>query len=156
MRHSNSSSRSGRGLGRGLELGLGLNMKLGMRTALGISVALLAAAVLASPAWADDDDEPSAFEEYLSDTKNTFLTGLNGVYTMPADPVMSTIEPLEEYRDLPGSVVTSHAFGLFQGTIMGLYRASMGVLDMVFAPLPFVTLSPEPRYVGVPGFEYEE
>jgi hypothetical protein len=45
--------------------------------------------------------------------------------------------------------------GIIQGTVLGVYRVSTGVLDMLFAPLPMVTLSPEPRYTVVPGFEYD-
>ena len=34
---------------------------------------------------------------------NNLLAGLNGLITFPADPVMSTIDPPEEFGELPGA-----------------------------------------------------
>ena len=95
-------------------------------------------------------------DSFVDATKNTFLTGVNGLITMPADIVMETVDPIEEFQGLPRGEVTSRPFGLIHGLVFSLYRATTGMLDMVFAPFPFVVLSPEPRYAVVPGFEYEE
>lgn len=110
--------------------------------------ALLTAMAFASPAAA------GAFTDYLDSTANTFLIGVNGVVTTPADPVMGAVSPMSEYESLPLAPASGWFFGAMQGTVLGLYRVTMGVFDMLFAPLPMVTLSPEPRYSVVPGFEY--
>ncbi len=107
-------------------------------------------------AFASSADAEGAFSDYLKGTANTFLTGVNGVVTTPADPVMGAVSPISEYDSVPLAPVLGRFLGVIQGTVLGLYRVTTGVLDMVFAPLPMITLSPEPRYSVVPGFEYEE
>ena len=87
---------------------------------------------------------------------NNLLAGINGLVTFPADPVMATVEPPEEFDDLWGAPVTSHTAGFFQGTFLMLYRATMGVLDIAFFPFwVFPTLSPEARFDLFPGYEIE-
>ena len=113
----------------------------------GITCALLTGIAFAGSANAD------AFTDYLGESANTFLTGLNGVITMPMDPVVGGATPVDELESVP---VVGHIFGVIQGTMLGLYRVTTGALDMVFAPLPMVTLSPEPRYTVIPGFEHED
>jgi hypothetical protein len=91
---------------------------------------------------------------YFGNVANSFLTGLNSVVTAPADPVMSVVSPLEEFEELPAGAVTGRIVGVFQGALLFTYRVCMGTLDMAFSPFPFKTLSPEPRYELVPGFDY--
>jgi hypothetical protein len=87
---------------------------------------------------------------------NNLLAGFNGLLTFPADPVMATVDPPEDFDDLWGAPVTPHAAGLVQGTLLMIYRATMGVLDIAFFPLwVFPTLSPEARYEIIPGYEIE-
>jgi hypothetical protein len=86
---------------------------------------------------------------------NTFLGGLNGVVTAPADPVMLAIQPNDEMRAIPGGIVTGHILGFFAGTVQGVYRTLTGTLDVAFAPLAFFPMfSPEPRYKLIPGWEH--
>jgi hypothetical protein len=123
-------------------------------------LALLSGALLAlwlaSPASAqdDEDEEPGAFREYLSERGNNFKGGLNGFLTWPADPVMATTEAKELFEGWwpPFNYVTA----FFAGTLQGLYRLGMGTVDMVFTPFPYMPmLSPVPRYKIVP-FEHED
>ena len=109
--------------------------------------------------WDDDESEDggSAFGEYWSNVVNRLGVGANSVATFPADPVMGTVTPLEEFDDLPAGVVTKYPVGLVQGTLLSTYRGAMGTLDMLFAVItPFKMLSPEPRYLVIPGLEHEE
>ena len=105
----------------------------------------------ASPASAESDEPVE-----LPTAVNNVLAGLNGLATFPADPVMSAIEPPDEFEDMWGAPVTSHTVGFFQGTFLMLYRLTMGVADIAFAPFwVFPTLSPEGRYQIIPGYEIE-
>jgi hypothetical protein len=128
-------------------------------------LALLMGLLFASPAvceehdddegW-DEEAEQSALSRYGSDVGNRFLMGVNSVLTFPADPVMGTIEPVEEFAALPAGRVTRYVAGFGQGILLGAYRAVAGALDIVFAPLtPFAMLSPEPRYMLFEGVEHE-
>lgn len=132
-----------------------------------ITLALLAFTAIAGSAAADSDsgcsigcrplsDYTESFKEYLDATRSHFLTGLNSVITSPADPVMSVVEPLAEYKELPAGSVTGRFVGAIQGSVLAVYRGSTGLLDMLFAPMPIAILSPEPRYQPIPGFEWEE
>jgi hypothetical protein len=106
---------------------------------------------------ADEEQEPSALGEYGSDVENRFLIGLNSLITFPADPVMSTVEPAEEFDDLPLASATKYPVGFLQGTLLMAFRASTGLLDVAFAPLtPMTMLSPEPRYMVFPNAEHDE
>ncbi|MGH0032372.1 MAG: hypothetical protein ACQGVC_21480 [Myxococcota bacterium] len=103
------------------------------------------------------DEEESGFAAYGSSVGNRYLIGINSFATFLADPVMSTAEPDEEFDELPGATVTKYPVGFFQGTLLGAYRATTGVLDVVLAPLtPFKMLSPEPRYLLFENAEHEE
>lgn len=87
---------------------------------------------------------------------NNFLAGVNGLLTFPADPIVSVISPPEAFEELPAHQVTGRVVGLFQGTILGAYRAMMGVVDIAFTPVwVFPTLSPEARFEIIPGYEVE-
>ena len=115
------------------------------------ATAILVVLTAAASASAEDS-EPLE----LPTAVNNVLAGLNGLATFPADPVMSAVDPPREFEDMWGAPVTSHTLGFFQGTFLMLYRATMGVADIAFAPLwVFPTLSPEGRYEIIPGYEIE-
>ena len=97
-------------------------------------------AVVFTSMWIAGSASANAFTDYLDATRSHFLTGLNSVVTVPADPIMGLAEPPKEYAEIPG-VVPGHFFGAIQGVILGVYRGAMGALDMAFAPFPFVILS---------------
>jgi hypothetical protein len=131
---------------------------------LALWLAFLSTLALAWPALAQDDDfeeeeedEPSAFAEYGSEVGNRFLIGLNSLITFPADPVMSAVEPAEEFDELPGATVTRYPAGFLQGSLLMAYRASMGLLDVTLAPVTQMKmLSPEPRYLVFSEAEHDE
>ena len=105
----------------------------------------------------DDEEEPGPLAEYASTVANRYLIALNSVITFPADPVMSAIQPDEEFDELPLAVVTKWPVGFFQGSMLMIYRAYTGVLDLTFAPItPVMMLSPEPRYLLFPDAEHDE
>lgn len=119
--------------------------------------ALLLVFLLAGPAFGQDEEEeeePGAFREYLSERGNNFKGGLNGLITWPADPVMRTVEGREMFPDwwTPFNFITA----FFAGTFEGVYRLFMGSLDVAFTPVPKMPmLSPVQRYEVVP-FEHED
>jgi hypothetical protein len=113
------------------------------------------AALITSACFSGAASAENAFTDYLDATRAHFLTGLNSVVTVPADPVMGLAEPPKEYTKIPG-VVPGHVLGAIQGVILGAYRGTMGALDMAFAPFPMAILSPEPRYQPIPGFDWDE
>jgi hypothetical protein len=146
-----------------------------------IALAFLLTLSLAAAAGAEEEDEePGVFTEFGIEVKNHFLGGLNGVITFPADPVMMTVDPPETLRELPGGKVTGPFLGFFAGMLQGVYRVTMGALDMALAPtlgLAFVPyrivervllrsdmdslsmypqLSPLWRYKLIPGWEHED
>jgi ABC-type uncharacterized transport system permease subunit len=85
------------------------------------------------------------------------LIGLNGMLTFPADPVMQVVHPPEALEDMPLFPVTGRICGLVIGTIQGAYRVFAGATDVVTSPLIVVgSVSPQPRYELLPGFEYED
>ena len=68
---------------------------------------------------------------------------------------MRSIEPCAQ-SGMVGSPVTPHVVGFGQGTLMMVYRATMGVLDIVLSPFwVFPTLSPEARYDFFNNYEVE-
>jgi hypothetical protein len=104
---------------------------------------------------AAEEGEAGFLSRYGNDVKNTFLGGLNGLITWPADPVMLAVKPTDEMRGLPGGVVTGPLTGFFAGTLQGVYRLAGGALDVLLAPLSFFPqFSPEPRYKVIPGWEH--
>lgn len=116
-----------------------------------------------APADEASADEESAAEGesggiagYGKHVANTFLAGVNGIITWPADPVMLAIEPTDDMRGLPGGVVTGPVVGFFAGTLQGVFRLFTGTLDIALAPLTFFPMfSLEPRYKLIPGWEHE-
>jgi len=150
--------------GRGVERGIVTDRVCGWGALLALQIAVLvfvpgiSGADAGDEAWDEDEPEPeNAVANYVDNVGNRFLTGLNSVLTFPADPVMSTIHPLEEFDSLPGAVVTRYFLGLGQGTLLGVYRLTTGALDLAFAIFtPVAMLSPEPRYQLFEGVEHEE
>jgi hypothetical protein len=77
---------------------------------------------------------------------------LNGVITALADPIDGMLNPPPSYDDLFLSPVTAPALGLVRGTLLGLYRAASGVVDMAVTPLWVVPeISPKARFDLVIG-----
>ena len=110
--------------------------------------------ILTAAASASAEPPPEPLE--LPTAVNNVLAGLNGLATFLADPVMSAVDPPEEFEELLGAPVTSHTVGFFQGTFLMVYRLTMGLADIAFAPFwVFPTLSPEARYEIIPGYEIE-
>ena len=118
----------------------------------------LVAGLAPGAAWSDEDedDEPGGCcADWLAETGNNLGTGLNGVITFLADPVMDVVEPPKPLAELPAGAVTGRILGFPAGILRGLWRATSGIIDFVFAPLPHTVMSPEPRFSVVPGFEYD-
>ena len=116
--------------------------------------AVVLALCLAGPAFAqDDDEEPGAFREFLSERGNNFKGGLNGMITWPADVMMVT----DTEEIVPGWWIPFNYMTTFiGGTLQGVYRLTLGVLDVAFTPIPyFPMLSPVPRYKVIP-FDHED
>ena len=106
---------------------------------------------------AAEEPEGSFISRYGDHVRNTFLAGVNGVITWPADPVMLAVEPTEEMRSMPGGVVTGPVVGFFAGTLLGVYRLVTGTMDIALCPAellpdvqPRAPLSGDPR-LGAPG-----
>jgi hypothetical protein len=86
---------------------------------------------------------------------NSFLAGMNGLLTFPADPVMDAISPSPQIKGLPGKY-TENAVGFAGGIFYGIYRAWVGAADIALAPFwIFPTLSPPPHWDLVPFYEVE-
>jgi hypothetical protein len=116
----------------------------------------LALPALAQGQYDDDEEEQSGFEAYRSSVGNRFLMGVNGLITFPADPAMATVQPREEFDELPLAFASKRVVGLLQGILLGAYRLGTAPLDMLFAPLtPMRMLSPEPRFMLFPNVEHE-
>lgn len=137
---------------------------------LALLVATLPIMLLASPAVADDtdaetveiepydeeDEEPSAFQEYLSSMGNRCVGGLNGIITSPADTFALTAEGPEIFKKLPFASVTGRVAGFGAGILQGIYRLVLGVSDMALAPVPYMPmLGPVPRYKFL-SYEHED
>lgn len=103
------------------------------------------------------EESATAWREYGSSVGTRYLVALNSLVTFPADPVMGAVQPMEEFNELPLAAGTKYPVGFVQGTMLSLYRASMGTFDVIFAPLtPMKLLSPEPRYMIFPDVEHPE
>jgi len=117
---------------------------------------LLLTLSLAAPVLAEDDDDWEDDEEeedsegwaaYGETVGNRYLMGVTSVATFLGDPPMETVFPQKEWDELPLAFVSKRVVGLGQGLLLSAYRAGMGTLDLVFAPLtPMKMLSPEPRW----------
>ena len=115
----------------------------------------LGAPALAQPEEVEEYEPGVWYEDYPK--PNRFLGGLNGLITWPADPVMLVVHVSPAFEDAPLAPVTGRFLGLPAGLLLGVYRLTMGVLDIVFQPIPFMpTLSPVPRYKVVPWFVHED
>ena len=127
-----------------------------MRRGILVLTALLPIA-FALPAFAEVEEyEPGEWSEDYPKA-NRALGGLNGIITWPADPVMMVVHVSEAFEDAPLAPVTGRFLGLGGGLMLGVYRFTMGVLDIVFQPIPFMpTLSPVPRYKVIPWFVHED
>src|SRR5262245_44392945 len=88
------------------------------------------------------------FVDYASNVRTQFLTGLNGMLTCPADPVMATVNPPKAF-DKAGYPRRPLGFG--SGVLLMAYRTFTGTLDLALAPGPLPVLSPVPRYHLIPG-----
>lgn len=109
----------------------------------------------APEAEAAEEAESGGIAGYGKHVANTFLAGLNGMITWPADPVMLAIKPTDDMRSLPGGVVTGPMVGFFAGTFQGVFRLFTGTLDVALCPLSFFPMfSIEPRYKLIPGWEH--
>ncbi len=132
---------------------------------LALWLAFLLTCGLALPALAQDDDEfeddeeeeVGAWGEYGAEVSNRYQIGLTSFATFLADPVLSTMEPDDEFDELPLASVTKYPVGFGQGLMLMTYRCYMGILDLLFAPLtPMRMLSPEPRIVLFENAEHDE
>jgi len=114
----------------------------------------------AAEASADEGEgeEESAFAslaEYGRNVRTQFLTGLNGMLTSPADPVMAAVNPPKAF-DKASYTYERRTLGFGSGILLMFYRAFTGTLDLALAPGPLPVLSPVPRYKLIPGFEHED
>jgi len=101
-----------------------------------------------------EEEEPGWFSEYASSVKTRALTGLNGLVTAPADPVMATMKPPKAFEK---STYLQRPLGFGAGVLQMCYRAFSGAVDLGFAIFPELpVVSPVPRYKLVPGFEHED
>lgn len=112
---------------------------------------LMLTLTLAFPVLAEDEEEeeeePGALAEYGAEVGNRYLMGVTSIATFLGDPPMEAAFPEEDFNELPGAVVTKHVVGLGAGLLLSVFRASMGTLDLLFAPLtPMKMLSPEMRW----------
>lgn len=100
-------------------------------------------------AWDEwDEDEGGGFADYADSVGNRYLISINSILTWPADLVMSTAQPRDEFDELPAAAVSKYPVGLLQGSLLAAYRLGTGVFDLLFAPLtPMKVMSPEPRYL---------
>ncbi len=114
--------------------------------------------VLAPPVLAEVEEyeEPGEWSEDFMEA-NRALGGLNGIITWPADPVMMVVHVSEAFEDAPLTPVTGRFLGLGGGLLLGVYRLTLGVLDIVFQPVPYMPmLSPVPRYKVISGFVHDD
>ncbi len=101
--------------------------------------------------WDDDDFEDEAGSGYWYHQGQKFRIGADAFITglSFADTVMGTVEPREEFEEVPGGAVLKYPLGFFQGLLLQVYRLTMGPFDMLtvfplFVPTDMV--SPEPRF----------
>jgi hypothetical protein len=105
----------------------------------------------------ESDEEEGGFGasllDYANNTRTQFLTGLNGLLTWPADPVMATVNPPKAFDK---ATWKRRPLGFGSGLLLMVYRAFTGTLDLALAPGPMPVMSPVPRYKLIPGFEHED
>ena len=92
----------------------------------------------------------------LAEGLNSLKAGITSLVQSPADVVYHVILPPEDFVDeLPFGQVTGRVLGVITGPLLGIHRASMGLTDLMFAPLwVFPIMSPEPRWEWFEGVEY--
>jgi hypothetical protein len=101
-----------------------------------------------------EDEEPSWFAEYAGSVRTRALTGLNGLATAPADPVMATVEPPKAFAK---ASYLRRPLGFGSGVLLMLYRAFSGAVDLGLAIVPELpVVSPVPRFKPIPGFQHED
>ncbi len=97
--------------------------------------------------WDEEEDESASWGEYWGEVGNRALMGVTSLATFPGDPPMEAVFPQKEWDELPLAFVSKRVVGLGQGVLLSTYRAGMGTLDLVLAPVtPMKMLSPEPRW----------
>ena len=112
---------------------------------------LVAAALLAAPAHAVDWGESGR------GVANRAGVGLNGVITSPVDPVMDTVRPRDEFKEMAGGAVLAYPVGLGQGLMLGILRISTGAFDVLFCWVPDInTTTPVPKYMIIPRAEHPD
>ena len=67
-----------------------------------------------------EEEEPGWFSEYATSVKTRALTGLNGLVTAPADPVMATMNPPKAFAK---STYLQRPLGFGAGLMQMLYRS---------------------------------
>ncbi len=103
---------------------------------------------------AEEDEEPGYLAAYAESVRTRVLTGINGLVTAPADPVMATVGPPQAFAK---AGYLRRPLGFASGCLLMLYRAFSAAVDLGFAPLPeFPVVSPVPRYKLIPGFQHED
>ena len=122
------------------------------RTRILTGVAAAAAWLATAPcAWAAGE----SFAEYRTATANQGLIGLSSVLSAPLDPIALTIWPPEAFDELWGAPVTNRLVGLCTGVLLGAHRLTMGVTDLLLAPLPMMPVSPQLRFAFSPDLVHE-
>ncbi len=89
---------------------------------------------------------------------NNLYAGINGLAVFWMDPILFTIEPPDNFEELPGAVVTRRVVGFLAGCMMAPYRLLVALFDILLSPFQvFPTYSPAPK-LGlelIPDVEYE-
>lgn len=126
-----------------------------------VPLAFLLTIALAIPALAQDDWDDFEDDDdgtgYWSSVGNRLGMATNSLLTWPADPFMCVLRPDEEFEKLPIRVYTMPVVTTGQGILLSAFRLGTGALDFVLSPLtPMTMMSPEPRYLLIPGVTHEE
>jgi len=80
------------------------------------------------------------------------LLGLNGVVTSIADPIMGMLEGDSRLGEPPFvAPVTNRIVGLLSGSFCAVHRVAFGAMDMAVAIFPMTHISPDPRFIVIPG-----
>src|SRR5262245_37449868 len=113
-----------------------------------------AAPAAAESAGEGEEEEPGLLVAYLLSVKTRMLTGLNGIATAPADPVMATVNTPKAFAK---AGYVRRPLGFASGCVLMAYRTFSGAVDLGFSAIPGLpVVSPVPRYKLIPGFEHED
>lgn len=95
---------------------------------------MLAAAVFAASAWADEGMEKSSAGsgDYVENMKHDLVRGAKNVIGAPLEIPIT----IQEYHEKSGRPVIRHIFGLVDGTFRTLVRFGSGAWDFAAAFLP--------------------